>query len=471
MTKLSHWLKKFARDTRGNTVMILALCILPIGIFAGAAVDFSRAEANGRALQANVDSAAIAAARFAMDNPDAKKKEVRRYAKKYLRKTFKPNKEKTLKNLKVEFTRDERVTISAESTINSSMLSLAQIESLTSKVRSTASIGTPTGLRVVLALDNSNSMSGAKMNALEDAATDFIEQLVEEDGNSYVGVVPFSHHVNVGEAYKNAAWIDVPIATSVSQNACTTDNDATRALGCTIETTSCTRSDDGVSYESTCSSWSCPSGVSPVTNCSTINRDRHWCGAVIQRRPPFHLLDGNYDSNPVEGYLSWENSTWECNTPIQPMTNSKSDLMDYLDDLDAKGDTYIAPGLMWGYRVLSPEAPFTEMDGHTVTKSAILLMSDGMNSRSFQDWGTGTDHYGGDKDASNAVTLETCDFIKSNDVEIYAIAFQVNDTSTEDMLKSCASSFSHYFDAASYTELKDAFNSVAGSFREIALTE
>ncbi len=471
MQPLLTRLRSFARDVRGNTVMILALCIMPIGVLAGAAIDFSRAEANGRTLQANADSAAIAAARFAMDNPDAKKKDVKQFARKYLRKTFKPNKQKTLKKLKIEFVRDDRISITAESTIQSSMLSLAQVNSLTSKVRSTASMGTPTGLRVVLALDNSDSMDGPKMKALEDAATDFVDQLVDDGGNSYVGVVPFSHHVNVGTAYKNEPWIDVPIATPVSQKSCPTDADATRAAGCTIETSTCTRTEDGVSFETTCSTWSCPPGVVPVSNCSTISRDREWCGAVIQRKPPHHLLDAHYNTHPIDAYLSWEDNTWECNTPILPMTNSKTDLKDYLDDLDAKGDTYIAPGLMWGYRVLSPEAPFTEMSGHTVTKSAIVLMSDGMNSRSFQDFGTGTDHYGSDKNEANSVTLETCDFIKSKDVEIYAIAFQVNDTVTENMLKSCATSYSHYFDAGSFAELKDAFNSVAGAFREIALTE
>ena len=63
--------RKYVSDTRGNTAMILGLCILPLGMFAGAAIDFSRAESNGKDLRANVDSAVIAAARFAMDNPEA----------------------------------------------------------------------------------------------------------------------------------------------------------------------------------------------------------------------------------------------------------------------------------------------------------------------------------------------------------------------------------------------------------------
>ena len=471
MQKLKALLSKLLSDTRGNTVMILALCILPVGIFAGAAIDFSRAESNGNDLRANLDSAAIAAARYAMDNPDAKQEDVKAFAKSYITKSFEPNEEKTLDNLIIEFVPDERVTISADSTIKSSMLSLAQIDSLTSKMRSTASMGTPTGLRAVLVLDNSDSMEGAKLDALEDAATDFVDQLVEQDGNSYVGVVPFNHHITVDTSLKGQSWLDVPIANPRSVSTCTIDRDASAALGCSQVETSCDARGGDISASTTCLTWSCPSGVSTVRDCTTETKNREWCGALIQRPPPHHLLDSQYVTNQVEAYLSWEGNHQECSAPIQPMTNNKSALISYLDDLDAKGDTYIAPGLMWGYRVLSPEAPFTEMSGHTVSKSAIILMSDGANSRSFQDWGTGADHYGKDKAEANEVTLETCDYIKSQEVEIYAIAFQVEDGATEDMLKNCATTFEHFYDADSFTELSAAFNAVAGAFREIALTE
>ena len=471
MRKLFSTLSGLLRDTRGNTAMLLGLCILPLGIFAGAAIDFSRVESNGKDLGANLDSAAIAAARYSMDNPEASKDDVKAYATSYITNSFGPDETKTLDNLVIEFVPEERVSMSAESTIQSTMLGLAKISSLTSKKKATASIGAPSGLRAVLVLDNSDSMNGPKMTALEDSATEFVSQLVENGGNSFVGVVPFNHYVNIGTSYKSEPWMDVPIATPKSHTSCSTDYAATEALGCVNTPSSCTWWKDGVEESGTCWNWVCPAGVSPATTCTTSSRERAWCGAVSQRKPPFHLSDSNYNAHPVPGYISWKDSNWECPTPIQPMTNSKDDLITYLESLNSRGDTYIAPGLMWGYRVLSPEAPFTEMSGHTITSSALVLMSDGMNSRSYRNWGSGSDHYGGDKAEANQITLETCDFIKSQKVEIYAIAFQVDDTDTQNMLKDCATSYTHYFDADSFAELKSAFNTVAGAFREIALTE
>ena len=507
--------------------MILAIAILPIGVIAGAAIDFSRAESNGTDLRANVDSAALATARYAMDNPDASADDIIQFGNTYLANSFQPDDSKTLEAVLIDVVPGESVSIAAESTIQSTMLGLASIDSLTSRMNATASFGTPSGLRAVLVLDNSNSMEGGKMAALQDAAETFVDELMlseddfppvgddddedvgddddddddgdeddktlggesnlegdddeiggdDDDGSEsstfssdfYVGVVPFSHYVNVGMDQEDAAWLSVPDPKSSKTESCSVDSDASSSAGCVQESYACTKTSDGVEYDSTCWTWTCPEGVSTVQTCSDVTTEKNWCGAVTQRADPYHLTDADYDSEPVYGYLS--SGTWECNTPIKPMTNDKEELLEYFDTLEAKGDTYIAPGLMWGYRLLTPGAPFTEMQGKDSRSPAIILMSDGMNSRSFRDGDPSGDHYGSSKADANAATLATCDFIKSNGVSIYAIAFQVDDNDTEDMLKTCATSFTHYFNADSYVELNDAFSSVAASFSEVALTQ
>lgn len=183
-------------------------------------------------------------------------------------------------------------------------------------------------------------------------------------------------------------------------------------------------------------------------------------------------MDSDYGSYPVLGHRSSDRwSSWECGSAVLPMTADVDLLEQHIEDLDASGDTYIAPGLMWGYRLLSPGAPFTEMAGKDIEGSAIVLMSDGMNSRSYRVDDGIPDHAGGDTDEANEDTLAACEFIKANDVEIYAIAFKIEDKDTEDMLKECATSFSHYYDANSASQLKKAFSDVAQSFSEVALAE
>lgn len=517
MTSLMHTLLLFSRNQRGNVAMLLALAILPMGMFVGAAMDFNRHQTNTIELSASLDASALAAARYVMENPGVEETDVVDFATTYLETNFLTSDTKKLTDISIEYVENSFIRISASSEIESSMLSLAGIDTLKTDEMAKASFGAPSSLRAVLVLDSSSSMQGAKMTALQDAARDFVSELTESNnGNSasssaakttntssakfggfataaagassaadnsavassasnaasYIGIVPFSHYVNVGLSNEHASWIDVPNKVSKLQNSCKTDGDATRAAGCTLETYSCTRTDDGIEYEGTCSRWDCPSGVSVIKTCEDVSETREWCGAVVSRPPPYNLTDADYSIEPVEGYLTKEGSeSWECGSPILPMSSHAQTLESYIDNLEANGDTYIAPGLMWGYRLLSPEAPFTEMAGKDINSSAIVLMSDGTNSRSYKSWSTGSDHYGTDKDAANEDTLAACEFIKSKNVDIYAIAFQIDDTETEDMLKTCATSYSHFYDADSIEKLKKAFADVAASFTEIALTE
>jgi len=504
--------------------MILALAILPIGMFVGAALDFSRHQSNSVELSASLDASALATALYVVDNPGVKEEAVKAFATNYLNTNFQTTDSKTLSDVAIEYVENEFVRVSARSEIETTMLSLAGVSKLKNMEAARASFGTPSALRAVLVLDNSESMDGEKMDALKEAAEDFVGSLTESngggststastdprgsanakvggfaaaaasassvgddgddddgndddsgestDGDSYIGIVPFSHYVNVGMDNKNASWISVPAKSSKSEKTCPADSAATVAAGCVLERYDCTEMKDGFEVPKRCARWVCPEGASVVYNCENVMKTREWCGAVISRAPPLNVTDADYDTDPIEGYLSPEKEkSKECGSPIMPMSSSTKDLENYIDDLDAAGDTYIAPGLMWGYRVLSPGAPFTEMAGKDIKSSSIVLMSDGMNSRSYKTWSGGSDHYGDDTKAANEDTLAACEFIKSQDVDIYAIAFQIDDKDTEDMLKECATSYSHYYDADSVDKLKKAFKDVAASFREVALTE
>lgn len=513
MSSLVHSLRVFSRNQRGNVAMILALAILPMGMFVGAAMDFNRHQTNSVELSASLDASALAAARYVIDNPGVEQADVVDFATTYLQANFLTSDTKKLNDINIEYVENDYIRLTASSEIDATMLSLAGINTLKTDESAKASFGTPSALRAVLVLDGSSSMQGTKMTALQEAAQDFVTALTESNtsnsastnttgassakfgglpaaaaatsaadnsavassagnANSYIGIVPFSHYVNVGTDKKHASWIDVPNKKSKIGKSCSTDGDATRAAGCVLETKKCTRTNDGVKYESTCSKWVCPPGTKVIQTCKNVSKTRDWCGAVVSRPPPYNMMDADYGPEPVEGYLTQAGSeSWECGSPILPMTSNANTLETYIDNLDANGDTYIAPGLMWGYRVLSPGAPFTEMAGKDINSSAIVLMSDGMNSRSYKSWSTGSDHYGSDKEAANEDTLAACEFIKSKNVDIYAIAFQIDDKDTEDMLKTCATSYSHFYDADSIEKLKTAFADVAASFREIALTE
>src|ERR1043166_5596992 len=57
----------FRNDTRGNTTIIFALCVIPIFGSVGAAVDYSRANNARTAMQAALDATALMISKQALD--------------------------------------------------------------------------------------------------------------------------------------------------------------------------------------------------------------------------------------------------------------------------------------------------------------------------------------------------------------------------------------------------------------------
>src|SRR3569623_2219879 len=60
MKKFREYIKSFGRGTSGNVALTFALAALPLVGFIGSAIDFSRANAAKAAMQAAVDSTALA---------------------------------------------------------------------------------------------------------------------------------------------------------------------------------------------------------------------------------------------------------------------------------------------------------------------------------------------------------------------------------------------------------------------------
>jgi hypothetical protein len=68
------------------------------------------------------------------------------------------------------------------------------------------------------------------------------------------------------------------------------------------------------------------------------------------------------------------------------------------------------------------------------------------------------------------LTAEICVNIKKDEITIYTVAFDVSDPDVKSILEDCATSSSHYFDAANADELSGAFASIGLSLRNISLS-
>ena len=200
-------------------------------------------------------------------------------------------------------------------------------------------------------------------------------------------------------------------------------------------------------------------------------------------------INKSISSEDNSSYGPWYNCAL---TPIVPMTHNRSRIEDGITAMTAGGNTVIPEGLAWGWRTLSPGAPFTKVEaGPTIPagdiseygskwKKVLVLMTDGennisgglnsLNGSSYSAYGFAkapiAKNRFGTTNANLAETrlddamLELCANIKAEGIEIYTVAFRVNSSTILNNLKACASSDDHYSRAANGTELSEVFTTI-----------
>ncbi len=166
--------------------------------------------------------------------------------------------------------------------------------------------------------------------------------------------------------------------------------------------------------------------------------------------------------------------------PIAPLTNDYNSLRSKVKALNATGTTNIMEGVAWGMRVLSPGEPFAQgaKKDATGVEKIMVVLTDGANNigprstklgSSYSSFGylvdgrlqvPGAAGSSSPTDLMNAKTLEACANAKKDGVTVYTIRLEEPDAKTGTMLKECASSPDHYFDAPSRTQLDEVFKTI-----------
>jgi uncharacterized protein YegL len=165
--------------------------------------------------------------------------------------------------------------------------------------------------------------------------------------------------------------------------------------------------------------------------------------------------------------------------PIQPLTTDKSKITDAIDDMTSNGSTLSNIGMVWGYRVISPERPFAEgaaWDDKNWRK-VVILMTDGMNSMSgYTAYGPpdlALDHIdNGDLDSRLS---DTCENMKQDGITIYTVTFATAagdiDEATQDLYRDCASSSDKYYHAPSQEALETAFENIGKELANLHISQ
>jgi len=489
-----HPIRTWLTDQRGHAAMLFSLLLFPIAGLSGAAVDFHQAMSARSRLADALDAAALAVGA----SPYISDESADSLARDFLDANYPNNTIGTLGTITVTLNHiADTVIVAGESRVETAFLGMIGIEHLTVHWETEVARARQT-LELAMVLDNTGSMSGSKISALRDAAamlTDILFDNADDPDRLRIGLVPFSSTVNVGTQYERAWWLDP----------------------------------DGLSPEHS-NNFDPPANRWDVIDSMQYES---WDGCVEAREIPFDIEDETPNPSAPEtlfvpyfapdepsGFSGYSNSylsdamggsnllnrlmntakyagrnpsgsasNWGCSArPITPLTSNRNDIDDAVGDMIASGTTNIPIGISWGVRVLSPQEPFTEGsdwdDDETI--KAMVILTDGenyLNGRgniNYSDYsgygyiregrlGVITSSDSALRNALNDRTEAACDYARDQGIRVYTITFQVNSTSTRNMMRDCASHPSLYFDSPSSAALRNAFELIAGDLTNLRL--
>lgn len=457
------------RDDNGNVAIFTAVSVLPILFIIGLVLDFTQQQNISRAAQVALDQATVSVALRLQEDNDAPLAELTSIA----QQVFDGNLStySSLISQPVTVAHDDTtVNVTFSGAMTTGLSGIMGHDSLAVELDSAAQFNgmiAAVPLDIALVLDVSLSMEGERIDALRAAANDLVDLAMPDAGSQVqIGIVPFNGFVNVGLSNRGESWLTEIDDESETSEICPFDQTASEALGCTF-TSVC----EPANPERGCyTERVCPAGVSLVRqDCFDRVSEREWLGCVKERDTPLDITDGSYNSDPIEGVLDDDDNECRPTNQILPLTSDKVEIKLAIDNLTPIWQTYIPSGIIWGQRILSPEAPFEEASASAGRSQAIILLSDGANTGAINpSTGLVSDN---DPDEANERLVQACDAAKAADIRVFTIAFSVDDRATRDLLEDCASEGASNFDVSRENELTRAFSDIVGSFQEIALTE
>ncbi len=479
-------IRKFFSDRSGNFAIMSAILTLPLVLSAGLAVDYARYSASHRHLQELADAASLALAASKEQN----REKLEKMANDVIAANRDPNRLASVSIANLVATADD-IDLELDGDIPATIMSIAGYDRLPSKASALAERAVRGNVEVALILDNTYSMSGTKLATLKTASVNLINELVKaDDGLVRMALVPYADYVNVGTQNRNASWLSVGADYTVPAVPCKPNGKwiSTQSV-CVRENPkkTCSRVRDGITEYYECSG-GCAEyevrDITPYEQCTGGKSAQNfkWYGCVTSRPGIGNRLhDENIGSVKYPGLLD---TGHKCLNPIVQLTSNKTTLLKAANGMivNRSGyfpNTYIPAGLIWGLNVLSPGAPFEDAGAYDSLnlkpRKVAVLMTDGENTLRYDATkGTHELHSSAaakktELDGTNDDTKAICDYMKTKGIEIFSIAFMVEDATAKSMLEYCATDSSHYYDATDSESLLAAFSGIGASLRVVRL--
>ncbi len=196
----------------------------------------------------------------------------------------------------------------------------------------------------------------------------------------------------------------------------------------------------------------------------------------------------NFSENPPNS----SGPNMACPDELLRLTSNRSQVLNKVQNLSHwwGGGTISSEGIMWGWRTLSPNAPFADGApyGTRDNKKVLVIMTDGENliggnnvngpvmshysAYGYMRWGRfpSENFQAASRYLDDRMRL-ACSNAKAKNVQVITILFRVDTQSSKDLLRNCASSGQLFFLARDQNELQRAFTEVAALISKIRLTK
>ncbi len=482
-----------SRDESGNVAMLFGLTSVIVVTLVGGAVDYGRWLSARNQTQTAIDSALLAAGRTAQTTYGDATKAVLSATSYYNQMRSNITVNDTINFVAV----NSATTFQARGTafIKTPFLTLVGIAQLpvlqlgdVKQAESTIAVGgnSGTNIEVSMMLDTTGSMAGQKLIDMKTAAKDLIDIVVWADQSQYtskVALAPFSAVVNVGDYFQ-------PV----------TNQNPTPASHYVYPTT-CYNSNG--TLKNTCKNQSQYLIIDNIAKAKCVT-ERLGVDELTDAKPGTNSWITTYNdalaynfshttplvSSGVTNKSNWdtlaETQTTTCpeRSTVTPLTSDKTALKAAIDGFVAENTTAGAIGHAWAWYLLSPEwqniwpsnsRPLsysmlneTGEYGQPKLRKIAVLMTDGAynstNGQAFNDNSTPTA-------AIRTRALGLCTGMKAKGITVYTIGFQVgNDSNAVNMLSSCATSTSNFYNAANGDALRAAFRDIALQIAKLHIT-
>lgn len=523
--------RKFRGDRRGAVAIQFAILAVPLAVLSFGLVDINRASVAKRELQDALDAAALMAARSSATTNTTLQTVGSQALVAQL--TTMTDATLTSSSFTLGGTGNSTVIATAKAKVTPIIANLWLNGDMTVGASSQV-VRSQNKLEVVMVLDNTGSMayslgSSTKISALKTAASGLVTTLQTAAGNSSetdpikIGVVPFSMSVNVGSTYQNASWITGTLPTAYGEDifgtptnrfAMLTQMGATWA-GCVESRPAPYDVQDDAPTNSNKATMFVPYFAPDEPDDNTISY-------TSRGRTRYYSWNNNYISNDGTTSTDWKTrqNRWtkystsisssakgtgdfgpnrECGlTSLQRLTTSFSTVTSKLNSMVAVGNTNVAMGLMWGWHVLSPNAPFADGVAYGTPKvtKIVILLTDGDNTndetsdpensiytglgymwqkRLLQAGSTTTylDETSSATERRDAIDDREailCTNMKAKGIVIYSIGVGVSSHS-KSILQTCASYSDYYYDVTDASQLSTVFGNIAGAIASLRISK